>query len=84
MKTVVKISVSTGKTKFKIILDKIEKILLIDVKSKPEKDKANKEIIKELKKFFKSEVKIISGFKNKKKIIEIYSEKEKILKKLEP
>lgn len=42
----------------------------ISVKSKPENNKANIEIINELKKQYKS-VKIIKGLKSSKKIIEI-------------
>jgi len=81
MKTVVKLKVFTGKPVTRIYLGNDGETLLIDVKNKPEKNKANKEIIKMLKKFFKNEVKIISGLKQKNKIIEIYSKKEEIFKK---
>ncbi|MDD4250617.1 MAG: DUF167 domain-containing protein [Candidatus ainarchaeum sp.] len=81
-KTVLKLKVSTKKPKVQIKLNEEKNTLLLDVKSLPEKNKANKEIIKELKKFFKSEIKIISGLKQKEKIIEIYSNKEEIFNKL--
>lgn len=81
-KTVMKLKVSTGKTNVQLKLDENEEVLLIDIKSNPEKGKANKEIIKELKKLFKSEVKILSGLKNKKKVVEICSSKEKIFNKI--
>ncbi|MDD3083609.1 MAG: DUF167 domain-containing protein [Candidatus ainarchaeum sp.] len=81
-KTVMKLKVSTGKTSVQLKLDENEEVLLIDIKSNPEKGKANKEIIKELKKLFKSEVKILSGLKNKKKVVEICSSKEKIFNKI--
>lgn len=84
MKTVMRLRVFTGKQSQKISLDETGKILLIDVKNKPEKNKANKEIIKMLKKKFEAEIKIVSGLKNKEKIVEIYSTKKEILAKLKP
>jgi len=48
--------------------------IIIGLRSKPEKGRANKELIKKIAKYFKvssSNVKIISGFKSRKKIIEI-------------
>lgn len=66
------------KVKFENRKEKIEKIdnenYIVFVKSEPEKGKANKEIIKNLVKYFKkdiSDIKIISGLKSRKKIIEI-------------
>ena len=44
--------------------------LIVYLKSQPEKGKANQELIKLLKKHFKRDVKIKSGFKSKDKIIE--------------
>ncbi len=44
------------------------------ISSKPEKGKANKEIIEELATFFKikkSQVKILKGFKSRQKVIQI-------------
>ena len=46
----------------------------IAIKSKPEKGKANKEIIEELAKFFKikkSQITILKGHKSRQKIIQI-------------
>ena len=78
------IKVSTGKNKFHIKQEKEQ--ILVDVKSNPESGKANLEIIKEFKKLFKKEVRIVLGQKNRHKIIEIdFLEKEdlnKILNKL--
>lgn len=45
--------------------------LIVRVKSQPEDGKANKELIKILKKYFNKNVTIISGEKSRKKIIEI-------------
>ena len=42
-------------------------VLKIKTKAPPEKGKANQEIEKELSKFFRSPVTLVSGFKNKKK-----------------
>ena len=78
--TKLKLKVSTGKPTFKVELD--GELLLVEIKSTPEKGKANKEIIKELKKFFKSDIKMLSGFKSKEKIIEFYSTKNEIISKL--
>jgi uncharacterized protein len=66
-----KLKVSTGKPQFKLSFNEDEDLLLVEIKSSPEKGKANKEIIKELRKYFKKEIKIVSGFKSKEKIIEI-------------
>jgi hypothetical protein len=48
--------------------------ILVGLKSKPEKGKANKELIKKLAKHFNvhsSRVRIISGFKSRNKTVEI-------------
>ena len=48
--------------------------ITIGIKAKPEKGKANKEIIKKLSKYFdvsKSKVKIIAGEKSRKKLVEV-------------
>ncbi len=43
----------------------------VNVKEKPEKGKANSEIIKLFKRKFKKNVRIVSGFKSKEKILEL-------------
>lgn len=45
-------------------------IYKINIKAKPEKGKANKEIEKFLSKYFKRKVRIISGFKSRKKLLD--------------
>jgi len=48
--------------------------IIVGLTSKPEKGKANLELIKKLAKHFKvssSQVKIVSGLKSKRKIVEI-------------
>jgi uncharacterized protein (TIGR00251 family) len=79
-KTKLKLKVLTGKPQFNTKLK--DGLLLVEIKSNPEKGKANKEIIKGLKKIFRKEVKIISGLKNKEKIVEIDSSIEEIMKRL--
>ncbi len=72
-----KVKISTGKSKFYI--KQKDDILLVGVKSNPIDGKANLEIIKELKKIFKREVRIVFGHKSKNKIIEIdFLEKNEI------
>ena len=77
--TRLKLKVSTKKPIFKVKLDEIEETLLVEIKSIPQKGKANKEIVKELKKYFKKEIKIISGLKSKEKIVEIDLDKKSII-----
>lgn len=55
-----------------------EKVVMIDeknydvwIKEKPVEGRANESITEILKKYFKREVKIVSGFTSRKKIIEI-------------
>ncbi|MEM5793210.1 MAG: DUF167 domain-containing protein [Candidatus Aenigmatarchaeota archaeon] len=64
----IEIKVKPNSSFFKII--KSDKIV-IQCRSKPEGNKANEEIIKELKKLTKREVKIVKGLKTKNKVIEI-------------
>lgn len=42
------------------------------IKEKPLENKANTELLKVLKKYFKKEVKIISGVRGRNKIIEVF------------
>jgi len=48
-----------------------EDFYLVKLKSAPENNKANLELIKLLKKHFKKDVKIKSGFTSRRKIVEI-------------
>jgi uncharacterized protein YggU (UPF0235/DUF167 family) len=59
--------IKTGKAKFSV---KKGKIWEICVKSKPERNQANLEIVRELSKQYKS-VRIIKGAKSRTKLIEI-------------
>ncbi len=52
-------------------IEKKNGFYIIKLKSSPENNKANLELLKLLKKYFKKEIKIKSGFVSKNKIIEI-------------
>ena len=52
-------------------IEKKEDYYLVKLKSAPENNKANVELLKLLKKYFKSDVKIKSGFSSRNKIIEL-------------
>jgi len=64
-----KIIVKPGRKHNKFIEDKGRYVVYL--KAKPEKGKANRELIKFLSKHFKKNTKITSGLKSKKKIIDI-------------
>jgi hypothetical protein len=67
---IIEVKVKPNSPKFSInIKDKI----IIHCKSPPEKNKANLEIIKELRKLFKKDIEIISGLKSKNKKILIHN-----------
>ena len=63
----VKVKLSSGKQS----IEKKEGFYLINVKSKPENNKANIEMIKLLDRYFKKSVKIKSGLTSRNKVIEI-------------
>jgi len=73
---VIEARVKTGCNSFSI--RKVKEKFLIEVSAPPVEGKANKEIIKELKKLFKSDVEIVKGLKSKDKIILIRVNKEEI------
>jgi len=52
-------------------IEKKENCYLVKLKSPPKDNKANLELIKLLKKHFKKEVKITSGFTSRNKIVEL-------------
>lgn len=68
----IKIIVKTKANNNKIIgYDKEKKAYLVHVKTLPENNKANLEIIKLFHKKTKKQIRIISGLKSKEKILEI-------------
>lgn len=82
METTLTAKVLTGKREFRAIFDKEKNMLIVQTTQKPQDNKANKEILKELKKFFKSEIKIVSGLTSKEKIIKIYLPESQVYEKL--
>jgi uncharacterized protein len=82
MKTRLKLKISTGKQEFHTEWDDLNERLLVEITSNPEKGSANKEILKELKKFFNREIELISGFKSKEKIVSINASKEEVFEKI--
>jgi uncharacterized protein (TIGR00251 family) len=82
MKTRLKLKVSTGKKASHTEWDNYDGKLLIEIKSNPEKGMANKEILKELKKLFKTEIKIVSGFTSREKIVEIDASEKEVFEKV--
>jgi uncharacterized protein (TIGR00251 family) len=74
--------VLTKKRQFSAVFDKEKDLLIIQATEKPQDNKANKEIIKGLKKLLKTEITIVSGLKNNEKRIQIDLPKEQIIAKL--
>lgn len=68
MKIKIKVHTSTSQEKIERISDKEYEIW---IKEKPVKGKANKELLKLLKKYFNKEVEIVSGESSKNKIINV-------------
>lgn len=66
---IIKIKVKPNSNKQEIIKDEIGYIVYL--KSVPKDNKANTELIKILKKYFKKNVEIKSGLKSKNKVVEI-------------
>ncbi len=83
METIINAIIKTGKNKFRAQYEKEKDLLIVCTTSQPEKNKANKEIIKELKKFFKCDIEIVSGLKSKEKKIKINLPKEQVKEILE-
>ena len=69
MKIHVKVKLSSGKQE----ITKKENIYIVNLKSAPENNKANVELVKLLQKFFNRNVKIKSGFNSKNKTVEIFN-----------
>ena len=83
--TIIEIFVKPSQPKFKIILDGDE--IVVHSTEEPEKGKVNKELMKELARFFHSEVEIVSGFTSRQKRLLLRgmakSQAERILKELQ-
>ena len=67
MKIKVKVKTTSGQQE----VEKVGEEYVVKLKSPPENNKANLELVKVLKKYFKKEIKIKSGFTSRKKIVEV-------------
>lgn len=64
----IKVKVKPNSKQSKVIGEK-NGFLVVRVKSKPDKGKANRELVKLLKEYYNSKVRIIRGFKSKRKTV---------------
>ena len=71
MRIKIKVKPNSGRQEIEKISEEEYKVFL---KSPPEDNKANKELVKLLKKEFKRDIKIVSGSTSRKKLVEIKSE----------
>jgi len=78
METLLKLRVSAGKRSFSARLDEQKDLLIVETTEMPQKGKANKEIIKGLKKLFKANVQIVSGLKSREKTVRIDADRERV------
>lgn len=68
MKIKVKVKPNSGKQE----IDEKDGVYIVRLKSPPENNKANIELVKLLSRHFGKEVKIKSGFSSRKKIVEVF------------
>jgi len=71
MKISVKVIPNAKKDEVKLAGSNVEDGLIVKVCAVAEKGKANERVIKILKDYFKTDVRIISGEKSRRKIVEI-------------
>jgi len=83
METVINAKILTGKRKFSVAFNKEKNLLIVESTEKPENNKANKEILKKMKKYFKADIEIVSGLKSKEKTIRIALPENEVMEKLE-
>lgn len=68
----IKVIVKTKSGKSEVVgFDEARNAYRVNVKAVPENGKANIEVMKILKKYFKKDVKIISGFTSKEKLVQL-------------
>lgn len=82
METIIKAKISTGNQKFNVAINKENESLIVNATKRPEKNKVNTEIIKELTKKLKADIEIVSGFKNKEKVLKISLGKEELFNRI--
>ena len=67
-----KIITNAPKTEFSELMSDEKKILKLRIKAKPKNNKANKEILKFLTKYFDCKAKIISGMTHSIKLVKLF------------
>jgi len=70
IKVKIKLTVKPNSSKNEVIKIK-ENEYKVNIKAPPQEGKANIELVRLLKKYFKKQVRIISGLKSKEKVIEV-------------
>ena len=83
METIINAKILTGKRNFSVVFNKEKKLLIVEATEKPENNKANKEILKKLKKYFKADIEIVSGLKSKEKTIKVALPEREVMEKLD-
>lgn len=83
METILNMKVKTGKKNFRIGFDKENYCLIVETTKRPIEGKANQEIEKNLKWFFKAETTIIKGLKSKEKTIKVSLPQKEVFEKLQ-
>ena len=74
--------VPKGKEFAVIGFDEWNAALKIRLQEKPEKEKANQELVKELRNFFGAEVEIVKGKKQRQKMLLVHTGKKRVEKSL--
>ena len=74
--------VPQGKEFAIIGFDEWSNSLKIRLSEKPEKGKANQELVKELRNFFSAEIEIVKGKKQRQKMLLIHADKKSVEKNL--
>lgn len=69
---IIQVKVKPNQPKTRIIKEE-NNVLYIDIKAKPEDNKANIELIKFFKKELNKDIKIIKGLTNKNKVLKVIS-----------
>jgi len=80
--TLLKVHAKPDSKNFALGLDEWKGSLEVKLRAKPEKGKANKELLKKLRKIFDADIEIIKGKKSSKKTLLIDAEKKRVLKSL--
>ncbi|MCX6798541.1 MAG: DUF167 domain-containing protein [Candidatus Diapherotrites archaeon] len=81
--TVLPVRVSPASKEFAFCgLDEWRGSLIVRLRSKPEKGKANQELVERLQEFFSAKVELLSGEKSKEKKLLVHAKKERLIERL--